>query len=365
MFQFSGGVQEVVFQLHKHLQKKGHESLIITSRPRAYKETCPEGMVLLGRSAKMNTPFSTMVDFGLEVDVDEIDALFEREKFDILHFHEPWIPVLSRQILTRSDAVNIATFHGTPPNNIMSKSILNIVVPYTKSVLKYLHKYTAVSETAAAYIKTLTTEPVEIVPNGIDLDTFKPIAHLKKQHKIKKILYLNRLEGRKGAKYLIDAYARLRQDHNDVRLLIAGKGVKKKALERYVDLYEIPDVEFLGYVDDCQKLKLMNEADLYCSPAIFGESFGIVLLEAMAVGTPLVAGNNPGYASVLKDRGRLSLVTPQNTETFAQRLELMLYDDAVRRIWLEWATEYVKQFSYNKVTDQYEKIYKEALRVYV
>ena len=69
MFQFSGGVQEVVFQLHKHLQKKGHESLIITSRPRAYKETCPEGMVLLGRSAKMNTPFSTMVDFGLEVDV--------------------------------------------------------------------------------------------------------------------------------------------------------------------------------------------------------------------------------------------------------------------------------------------------------
>jgi len=85
----------------------------------------------------------------------------------------------------------------------------------------------------------------------------------------------------------------------------------------------------------------------------------------MAVGTPLVAGNNPGYASVLKDRGRLSLVTPQNTETFAQRLELMLYDDAVRRIWLEWAMEYVKQFSYNKVANQYEKIYKEALRVYV
>jgi phosphatidylinositol alpha-mannosyltransferase len=321
-------------------------------------------MIMLGRSAKMNTPFATMVDFGFEADGDEIDTMIERENFDILHFHEPWIPVLSRQILVRSNAINVATFHGTPPDNIMSKSLLNMVVPYTKSVLKYLHSYTAVSESAAGYVKTLTNEPVEIVPNGINLDIFKPIPLLKKPRKTKTILYLNRLEGRKGAKYLIMAYSRFREDHDNVRLLIAGKGVKKRALEKYVTTNEIPDVEFLGYVGDEQKLKLMNEADLYCSPAIFGESFGIVLLESMAVGTPLLAGNNPGYSSVMKGRGRLSLITPQNTEDFAQRLELMLYDEGIRQLWIDWATDYVKQYSYNKITTQYEKVYKEAKKIY-
>jgi phosphatidylinositol alpha-mannosyltransferase len=365
MFQFSGGVQEVVFELQKNLKYRGHEAIIITPRPRAHLDECPHNMIMLGRSAKMNTPFATMVDFGFEADPHEIQTMFDREKFDVLHFHEPWIPVLSRQILTRSKAVNIATFHGTPPDNIMSKSLLNIVIPYTKSVLKYIHSYTAVSESAASYVSTLTSETVNIVPNGINLNVFKPNKSLKKPKKTKTILYLNRLEGRKGAKYLIMAYSKLRESHSDVRLIIAGKGVKKKALEKYVDFYEVPNVRFLGYVSDKEKIKLMNEADLYCSPAIFGESFGIVLLESMAVGTPLVAGNNHGYASVMKDRGRLSLVKPQNTDDFAQRLELMLYDDEIRKLWLKWAMPYVQQFGYDKVTDQYETIYKKALKTYV
>jgi len=363
MFQFAGGVQEVVFQLQVQLQKKGHQAIIITPRPRSYFEDTPKDMILLGRSTKMNTPFATMVDFGFEADGEEIAAILEREQFDILHFHEPWQPVLSRQILTRSNTVNVATFHGTPPDTIMSKSLLNMVIPYTRSVLKYIHSYTAVSEPAAGYIRTLTDEHVEIIPNGIDINKFKAPKTMPHESK-KTILYLGRLERRKGVKFLIDAYARLRENHEDVKLVIAGNGVKSKSLERYVEEYEIPDVSFIGYVKECDKVNLMATADLYCSPAQYGESFGIVLLEAMAVGTPLVAGNNPGYASVMKDLGRVSLVTPTLTEDFAMRLELMLYNEEIRKIWKDWAKKEVQKYNFEKVATEYETTYKKALKVY-
>jgi phosphatidylinositol alpha-mannosyltransferase len=363
MFQFAGGVQEIVLQLQKHLELQGHQAKIITPRPRAHYDKAPSNMILIGRSAKMNTPFSTMVDFGFEADGDEIEDILEREKFDVIHYHEPWVPLLSRQILTRSNAINVATFHATPPETVVSKSLLSAVTPYTKSVLAYLHAYTAVSESAAEYVRSLTKEPINIVPNGIDLDYFK-VDYIPKKHNKKTILYLGRLEKRKGVRYLIDAYSRLRESHDDVKLVIAGSGVKRKSLERYCDLYEIPDVSFLGFVQEKDKVRLMADADLYCSPAPYGESFGIVLLEAMAVGTPVVAGNNPGYASVMTGLGRVSLVTPKIKEDFAQRLELMLYNDQIRAIWQDWANNHLKEFSFDKVTKAYEEVYKKALKIY-
>ena len=364
MFQFAGGVQEIVVQLQKSLIAKGHDVKIITPRPRAHLDHPPKDMILVGRSAKMNTPFATMVDFGFEADGDEIQAILDTEQFDILHFHEPWVPLLSRQILSRSTSINVATFHATPPATIMSKSLLNVVIPYTRSVLSYLHSYTAVSDSAAEYVRSLTNEPVEIVPNGVDLFKFsvdeRPVSANKKT-----ILYLGRLEKRKGVDYLLSAYARLRETHDNVQLVIAGSGVKRKSLEKTVDQYEIPDVTFAGFIQEDEKVSLIASADIYCSPALYGESFGIVLLEAMAVGTPVVAGNNPGYASVMTDRGRISLVNPKSTEDFAQRLELLLYDEQIRKLWQEWAAEHVIQYQFDRIADAYESVYKDALKVYV
>lgn len=359
MFQFAGGVSEIVVQLQKSLIEKGHEVKIITPRPRSHIDDAPENMILVGRSAKMNTPFATMVDFGFEADGDEIQDILDEEQFDILHFHEPWVPLLSRQILTRSDCVNVATFHATPPSTLVSKSILNVVVPYTRSVLSYLHAHTAVSESAAVYIRSMTREPVEIVPNGLDLASVKYAKSPKSSQKT--IFYLGRLEKRKGIDLLLDAYARLRQDHDDVRLAIGGSGVKRKALEKYVAQYEIPDVEFLGFVPDEDKYTLLANADVYCSPAGYGESFGMVLLEAMAVGTPIVAGNNPGYASVMTGTGRICLVDPRSKTDFAYRLELMLYDAEIRKLYKKWALQHVQNFKFDAVASAYEKVYEKAL----
>ena len=358
MFQFAGGVQEIVIQLANELRLLGHDIKIITPRPRNFSETIPENMILLGKSAKLNTPFATMVDFGFEADTEEIENMLEQEKFDILHFHEPWVPVLSRQILSRSKAINIATFHATPPTTALSKSLLSVVVPYTSSVLKYIDGYSAVSDSAAEYVNTLVEKPVTIIPNAINLEAFKPSKNKKDSSGKKKILYLGRLEKRKGIPYLLEAYQMLRMKHNDVELVIAGSGVKRAALEKIVATEKIPEVSFLGFIPEQQKIQLIESADLYCSPAIYGESFGIVLLEAMALHIPVVAGNNPGYSSVMRDEGSISLVNPKSTSEFAQRLELLLYNNEMRDVWIKWAKRETPQYSFDRITEMYLALYK-------
>ncbi len=124
---------------------------------------------------------------------------------------------------------------------------------------------------------------------------------------------------------------------------------------------KLPNVSFLGFVSEELKLELLAEADIFCSPAIFGESFGIVLLEAMATGTVCVAGNNSGYIDVMQELGAMSIVNPQDAEEFARRLDLLLHQKDLRALWQKWATQYVKQFSYARIVDRYEELYREAI----
>jgi phosphatidylinositol alpha-mannosyltransferase len=146
-----------------------------------------------------------------------------------------------------------------------------------------------------------------------------------------------------------------------VRLLIAGDGQDREKLETRVEELELNNVEFLGYIDEAKKKQLLYGADVFCSPAVFGESFGIVLLEAMACGLVTVAGDNPGYASVMQDLGKLSLVNPKDVSQFSHRLQLLLNDDDLRALWKKWAKDYVKQFDYPKVVDRYEALYETVL----
>ena len=361
MFQAPGGVQEIVFQLQKHMNARGHEALIITPRPIKHYEHLPEGIITVGKSRRLASPFATSVDWGLDANAAEIEEVLQREKFDILNFHEPWQPFIPLQMLSRSNAVNIGTFHAKLPDTIVSRSLLNLVIPHTTQVLKYIHVFTAVSEAAADYVRELTDAPISIVPNGIDVEEFSKKVKVKK-NKGKTILYLGRLEKRKGVKYLIEAFVLIKQQHPEVKLVLAGDGLERKNLEKLVDDYAVKDVSFIGYVPEGKKVELIANSDLFCSPAIFGESFGIVLLESLAIGTPIVCGNNPGYQSVMVGKGRLSLVTPENTLDFSQRLELMLYDQDIRRLFIDWGKQYVKQFSFEKIADGYEQVYKNALK---
>jgi len=147
----------------------------------------------------------------------------------------------------------------------------------------------------------------------------------------------------------------------EARLIIAGDGVDREKLEDLSEELELRGVNFLGYIDDHTKLQLLHGTSLFCSPAIYGESFGIVLLEAMASGLVTVAGNNPGYESVMSGLGQLSLVDPRDSKEFAHRLELLLTDEGIRQLWMKWAKKNVRQYEYSKVADMYLAAYTTAL----
>ena len=330
MFDQAGGVAQVVEHLYDGLLKKGHEVKIITPRPARYKKQPPEGYILLGNSA--NTKFSpglaTYGTWTFDVDNDEVKAVLDREKFDVIHFHEAWAPILGRQMLSYSDTAHIGTFHANLNDSVAAKSIVNLFQPYGRGIAEKLDLITAVSPAPAAMM--LEKDPdhrlvrnLKYIPNGLDLKRYQTRPPSAVDHpNMKTILYVGRLDGRKGIKYLLKAYHELVSRRDNVQLFIAGKGVDGDKLREYVEEAKIPRVTFLGYINDDDKIYHLHRADVFCSPAYRGESFGIVLLEAMAAACPTVAGDNDGYQSVMKDTGALSLVNPMDTIDFARRLEL-------------------------------------------
>jgi phosphatidylinositol alpha-mannosyltransferase len=358
-----GGVQEVVLALKDGLINIGHDVKIITPKPWGTDEDAAANsdMIYMGTSADFRSVSHTTAQISGTEDNDKIDEILKQEKFDVLHFHEPWIPLLSRQLLQRSDAVNIATFHSKVHDSITTRTVIKVVNPYLKSVMNYIHEITAVSASAADYVEEVSDQPIAIIPNGIDLKKYKPNKSTK-QSKEKTILFVGRLERRKGVRYLLRAFQILSQKNPDVKLIIAGDGPEREMLELLAEDLKLQNVEFLGYISEELKLELLTSADIFCSPALFGESFGIVLLEAMATGAVCVAGNNSGYVDVMQGVGSMSIVNPEDSSEFARRLDSLIYEDELRKVWLKWADSYVKQFDYPTVIKQYEDFYRQSLK---
>jgi phosphatidyl-myo-inositol alpha-mannosyltransferase len=355
-----GGVQEIVKSQVEGLARRGHEAYLITPRPRDHDGLPEDHVIFVGGSADLRSPGHTTVQISAGL-TDDIERMLEQYNFDVLNFHEPWLPMLSRQILSRSQAANVATFHAKLPETVMMRTMARVVEPYTRSVLKYIDAFVAASEAGGEYVTTLTDEPVAIIPVNIDLDKFTQRPEPASAG-LKTILYVGRLEGRKGVKYLLHAFAQLQQEHKDVKLDILGDGVDRDKLEMLAADLEVKRVTFLGFRDNEEKIRRFQKADVYCSPALFGEGFGMVLLEAMATGVPAVVGDNPGYAAVMRDMGALSLVNPQDIPEFTRRLELMLYQQDIRDLWRKWAEEEVQQYSTERMIDRYETVYRQAIK---
>lgn len=360
-----GGVLEVVLALKNGLEERGHQVKIITPQPRKHDGDPPKDVIFVGTSVDFRTlSFSdTTSQVSSTADNEEIDAMLAKERFDVLHFHEPWMPLLSRQLLQRSTCVNVGTFHAKVTTAMTSRAILKVVAPYLKSVLNYLHVLTAVSDSGAEYVADMTDQPITLIPNGIDLKRYRRVDDAKLPKKERPmILYIGRLENRKGARYLLQAFQLFAQDNPDVELVIVGDGPDRERLEMMVDDLKLKHVRFKGFVSEDVKKELLSMTDLFCSPALFGESFGIVLLEAMAMGAVTVAGNNSGYVDLMQGAGGISIVNPRDTEEFARRLNLLMHEQSLRQLWQKWAAEYVQQFDYPHVIEQYEALYMDALK---
>lgn len=373
MFESMGGVQQLVMHLHEGLSKKGHSVRIITPRPPGFKGEIPRDYIILGNTTNFSAGFGASGNWGLPADSKEIGEILTREDFDVINFHEPWAPLLAWQMIKQSNAAHVGTFHANLLDRPSTSSWVSVFTPYARNLGQKMHVITAVSPAPAALlIQKATTDfekrlvsNIHYIPNGIDLRLYKPP---KKRLPLngpdsKTFLYVGRLDRRKNVESLLKAFALIEQRTNNSYLIIAGDGSRRAGLEQQAKTLGIKNVHFSGYVSEDEKRRLMGNADVFCSPAMIGESFGIVLTEAMAMGCPVVAGRNSGYINVLTGLGRIGLIDAKATEDFAERLMVIASDDKLNRMLRGWGLAEVKKYDYPKVINQYESAYKEALRI--
>ncbi|MBI4034329.1 glycosyltransferase family 4 protein [Candidatus Saccharibacteria bacterium] len=293
-----------------------------------------------------------------------IQRLLNERHYDIVHVQAPYSPLLTQLIINRlpDDTALIATFHvsSSSPLTITGGRLLRQV--YGRS-LKRFNNLISVSQPAAIFARQAFGVASQQLPNTIELDAFKspPIT----RRAPKRLVFLGRLVKRKGCAELLMAVASLAK-HTSApafELIIAGDGPQRTRLERLSRKLGLSSaqVKFLGYVSEKDKVKLLASADIACFPALYGESFGIVLLEAMAAGAKVViAGDNPGYRSVLAKSPQL-LVDPAETKLFADKLLHYLTNKPATDNVQQWLRAEVKQYDIEKVGPKLLKLYRRSI----
>jgi phosphatidylinositol alpha-mannosyltransferase len=354
----SGGVAQHVRYLYQGLRQRGHDVRILTASHGPQRAS--EGDIIrlgVGVSVPINASVGTLT-FSPRY-LTQIDDLLARERFDILHFHEPFVPFLSLFLLRESTSVNIATFHayaGFSPSYEFGSRALRGYAPR-------LHGRIAVSAAARHFIDRFFPGDYKVIPNGVDVARFAnavPIARW--QDGTPNVLFVGRHEPRKGLLDLLKAHRILRKTGSRSRLLIVGSGPQEREARRYVATRGLQAVEFLGRVSDAEKAQLYRTADIYASPATGGESFGIVLLEAMAAGTPIVASDIHGYKGVVR-RGREGLlVPPREPRELAIAIDRLLRDPALREQMGAAGQARAEEFSWPRVTAKVEDYYGFVIR---
>ncbi|HEY3523808.1 MAG TPA: glycosyltransferase family 4 protein, partial [Candidatus Limnocylindrales bacterium] len=346
IYPLPGGVTEHVRYLYENLRLRGHDVRILTSSHGPQRSS--EGDVIrvgMGFSVPANGSVGT-VTFSHRFP-SQVREVLDRERFDLLHFHEPFVPFLSLVVLRESLSVNIATFHayaGFSPSYEFGSRVLG-------AYANRLHGRIAVSAAARHFIDRYFPGDYKVIPNGVDVERYRRAVPLARwQDGVRNILFVGRLEPRKGIVELLKAYRVLRKTGCDCRLLVVGSGPLEREARRYVATRRLGGVEFLGRVGDDEKAQLFKTADVYVSPATGRESFGIVLLEAMAARTAIVASDIHGYKGVVRRDEEALLVPPRDTKSLAAALARVLADAALRERLAAAGERRAQDFSWKRVT---------------
>lgn len=299
----------------------------------------------------------------LPADKEKIKNLLDQEHYDVLHVQMPYNPLLSGRVISAApeDTRIVGTFHIVGASwfeNYGSKA-LSLV---QRKTLKRFDEIVSVSKAAKDFSEKYFGIETRVIPNAVDIKKFVHGKKLKKfDDGTQNVIFMNRWVKRKGCEYLIDAVHWLdnRSMFDNRRLIICGKGPLGKELEIKAKRYGLSEkVIFEGFIAEEVKRDYLATADLAVYPSTGGESFGIVLIEAMASGALTLGGNNPGYTTVLGDKPEL-LIDPTDIEEFAKRIDELLSDKAGAERLIEWQSEEVEKYDVDTVGKQLEKLYKD------
>lgn len=353
------GVQQYVLRVGEWLKLQGHEVHYLVGQTI---RSDIEQLHSMSRNVAVSFNGNKM-SMPLPASRNGIRELLDREQFDVLHIQLPYSPFMAGRIIKAAPkrTAVIGTFHILPHSKLAHVGNHALAV-LNRQTAKRLDKVLAVSEPAQQFAKQVYGYEASVSPNPVDvadyvrnLPTGKPLN----------VVFLGRLVPRKGAQQLLRSVAYIREHEmakEPFRVLIGGKGSLLPKLQAFVRQHRLDDiVQFAGFVPENEKADFLAQADVAAFPSTGGESFGIVLIEAMAAARGIVlAGDNSGYSSVMGTHTD-QLVNPRNITTFAKILARALNSKSARDTARAWQQEHVKQFDINLVGKSLEALYTEVV----
>jgi phosphatidylinositol alpha-mannosyltransferase len=350
-FDVPGGVQSHVLQLAEVMVARGHVVSVLA--PSSPDVALPDYVVSGGKAVPI--PYNGSVArlrFGPATH-RKVKKWLVQGDFDVLHLHEPNAPSLSMLALQAAEGPIVATFHTSTTKSLTLSMFQGILRPYHEKIVGRI----AVSDLARRWqMEALGSDAVEI-PNGIDVASYASASPMPGYPRPgKSVLFLGRYtEPRKGMAVLLGALPALVERYPDIEILIVGRGDEDELREQAGDLAS--HLRFLGQVDDAEKASALRSADVYCAPHTGGESFGIVLVEAMAAGTAVVASDLDAFRRVLLDGSAGKLVPVDDSAAMGSALIEVLSDDAARQRYVQAATAAVQRYDWSVVAKQIMRVY--------
>ena len=349
-----GGVATHVRAQARALGARGHDVAIFGPASRAL----PDGERALS-SAIAITFGGTESGLGLDpLSARRVARALQRERFDIVHVHEPLTPLVPWFALRSSRAPIVGTFHV---HREAGHRLYPLARPLLQRLIARLSARVAVSESARDTVAAHFPGEYAIVPNGVDVDAFRRPRPRPRaiadggRH----IVFVGRLEPRKGVEHLVAAMPSVRARHRNARLVVVGDGGARAALEASARSLSV-DADFVGAVGDADLPAYFQWADVVCSPATGGESFGLVLVEALACGTPIVATRIDGYRALVGGEGCGRLVPPADAGALSAALCELLDDDEERRRCGARGVDVARAYDWSVIAARLESIYEAA-----
>jgi phosphatidylinositol alpha-mannosyltransferase len=354
-----GGVNSHVAPLAAHFRARGHDVRLIGPASSSKTLAPDPDIVVIGRPRPIPTSGS-IARIAISPWVSgKVKELLAREQFDVVHVHEPLMPVLPIMFLRHSCAVNVGTFHAAKDGG-------NRLYAYSRRLLKRwfrkLDGKIAVSPAAERLVSRYFPGYYNIIPNGIDLSRFTCAEALPQfTDGMRNVLFVGRMEKRKGLKYLLRAFIAVKREMPGTRLIVVGEGRRRERYEQFMRKAGVEDVVFTGWVPDSELPRYYASADIFCAPNTGNESQGYVLLEALAGGKPVIASNIDGFASVITNGVEGHLVLPKDAEALALSLVHLLADDGLRAEMGRHARLRAEEYGWDRVAERVLSYYERLL----
>lgn len=365
-----GGVTEHVWHLGQELQRRGHDVTVITgSTPRRLPwaptdQIDDRGLRVLRHGYQLPIMFNganAYMTMGWKLG-RLLQRIEQEEKFDVVHIQsalDPGLPIIASKSMRTP---KVGTYHSARQSTgSLAEKIPIIFRRVFQDALNKIQAHIAVSPAAEEFIhRYFPRVEMSVIPNGVDADHFNPTVEPWPHYRDGKltILFVGRMDPRKGARYLFSALPLLEAGlKGNYRILVVGTGWLKKLYDAYIPLALRHRVEFAGYASPEDLPRYYRSADIYCSPATGNESFGIVLLEAMACGVPIVASDIDGYRWVITPGREGLLIPPRNPQHLARAIIELANDPKRRQQMGQAGRQTAEEYTWSSIVDRILPIY--------